>query len=244
MPHQLIKNIIELGENQTVEFKSSFNDSAIETISAFSNTKGGSLFIGIDNNGEPIKGFSVGIETIQKWLNEIKIKTQPSIIPDINLVSYKEEPIVEIKVQEFPIKPVAFKGRYYKRQANSNQQLSPVQIADLNLQSLQVSWDSYPSTSKTLKILDKEKINKFLLKVNSSGRFYFEGSPMDFLKKLKFITDDSISNAAYLLFAKDEIEYNIHLGRFKSESTIIDDRILKLTLFQAVEETMKYYISN
>jgi ATP-dependent DNA helicase RecG len=109
-----LQKIIDEGESETVEFKSSFNDAAIETITAFSNNKGGRIFIGLNNTGEPVKGFSVGTETIQKWQNEIKIKTQPSIIPDINFVNYKTLEIVEIKVQEFPIKPVAFKGRYFK----------------------------------------------------------------------------------------------------------------------------------
>ena len=114
MDFQNIQDIIKGGENEKVEFKSNFNDSVIETISAFSNNRGGRIFVGLNNEGEPVKGFAIGTETIQKWLNEIKLKTQPSIIPDIDTVIYKKKQIIEIKVQEFPIKPVSFKGRYFK----------------------------------------------------------------------------------------------------------------------------------
>lgn len=38
--------------------------------------------------------------------------------------------------------------------------------------------------------------------------------------------------------------YNIHIGRFKTPSTIIDDRMIRATLFDAVEECMKYILSH
>ncbi|HUZ59941.1 MAG TPA: ATP-binding protein [Hanamia sp.] len=49
-----------LKENVHNELKSSFGDAAIETLSAFANTKGGSVYIGGDDKGKPVKGFSIG----------------------------------------------------------------------------------------------------------------------------------------------------------------------------------------
>lgn len=49
-------------------------------------------------------GVTVGKETIPKWINEIKQKTQPAIIPDIEVVAIKEYNTVVIKVSEFPVK--------------------------------------------------------------------------------------------------------------------------------------------
>ncbi|AIM35482.1 hypothetical protein KO02_01510 [Sphingobacterium sp. ML3W] len=54
-----------LKENLHTEFKSSFNDSVIESLSACANTKGGRVLIGIDDKGNPVKGFSVGDESLQ-----------------------------------------------------------------------------------------------------------------------------------------------------------------------------------
>lgn len=45
-----------------------------------------------------------------------------------------------------------------------------------------------------------------------------------------------------MLFAADNTEYNVHLGRFKTPSFIIDDKMFNPTLFEAVEETMNYII--
>lgn len=58
-----IQKLIQAGESDTIEFKLSFNDETIETVVAFSNTSGGSVFIGIDDNGKFV-GVTVGQETM------------------------------------------------------------------------------------------------------------------------------------------------------------------------------------
>jgi ATP-dependent DNA helicase RecG len=77
------------GETQHIEFKSGFNEDVIETLTAFANTKGGRVLVGVKNDGEPVKNFTVGEESLQQWLNEIKTKTQPAIIPNAEVIEYK-----------------------------------------------------------------------------------------------------------------------------------------------------------
>ncbi|WEK17433.1 MAG: putative DNA binding domain-containing protein [Candidatus Pedobacter colombiensis] len=138
-------------ENIHTEFKSSFNDGVIESLVAFANTKGGKVLIGLDNAGNPVKGFSIGSETLQKWINEIKNKTQPSIIPDAEIIKISDAKAAELSVKEFPIKPASFRGRYFKRVGNSNHQLSLNEISELHLRSFNLSWDSYVNPDYTIK---------------------------------------------------------------------------------------------
>ena len=93
-------------ENKFIEFKSSFNEEAMETLSAFANSKGGKVIIGVNDKGIPVKNFKIGTENIQRWLNEFKTKTQPSIIADYDVVQTNGVDVVEFSVQEYPIKPV------------------------------------------------------------------------------------------------------------------------------------------
>lgn len=150
-----------LKEDSKTEFKSSFNDGVIESLSAFANTKGGRVLVGISDNGKPIKGFTTGDETLQNWINEVKNKTQPSIIPDANIINIEDINVAELAISEFPIKPIAFKGRYYKRMGNSNHLLNSSQVSDLHIQSLQLSWDSYPFSHRTFK--DFNRNNQVIL---------------------------------------------------------------------------------
>lgn len=238
-----LRNLVLKGESEILEFKENFNDVAIESIVAFANTKGGEVLIGVSNQGE-IKGVQIGKETIQKWLNEIKVKTQPSIIPSFQIYNDELKTVIGIQVQEFPVKPLSSKGRYYKRIGNSNHQLSPIEITDLNLKSLQLSWDAYWMTGKSIVDLDVLKIEKFIQRVNTSGRFRLTGEWKKDLEKLKLINENQITNAAWLLFANDTTSYNVHVGRFKTPSLIIDDKMLNGTLFEVVEEVMNYLLSH
>jgi ATP-dependent DNA helicase RecG len=236
-------NRLNITEDQHTEFKLSFQEKVIETLAAFANTSGGTVYVGVGDDGE-IAGIETGKETIQKWLNDIKLKTQPSIIPTVSQHTSHDKTYVKIQVQEFPIKPVSYRGRYYKRINNSNHQLTPLEISELNMQTLQVSWDSYPALNATLEDIDWNKVRNFIGKVNKTGRFQLPDNLEDSLKKLKLINNLKVSNAALLLFAKEDIIYNVHLGRFKTPSLIIDDRVLRLSLFEAVEETIKYLVSH
>lgn len=194
-------------ENQNTEYKSSFNDGVIETLTAFANSKGGQVWVGVNGSGEPVSGFSIGEESIQNYLNEIKNKTRPAIIPDAEIQAVNGKEVLVFSIHEFPIKPVSFKGRYYKRVKNSNHQLSPQEISDLLLQSLQISWDSYPYKQATYNDLNEEKIISFIKRVNEGGRFLLPDDPKVALAKLKLIGNDVVSNAAMILFSKENLFY-------------------------------------
>ena len=131
-------------ETQHIEFKPNFNEDVIETLVAFANTKGGKVLVGIDDKGNPIRNFTIGKESIQHWVNEVKTKTQPQIIPDCEIVDYSGSQIVEFFVQEYPIKPVSTRGKCFKRVGNSNHLLSVDEIANEHLKTIISSWDMYP----------------------------------------------------------------------------------------------------
>lgn len=114
-----LKALIQQGESETLEFKQSFDKEAIETVCAFANAKGGQILIGVTDEGA-LKGVQVSDETIQQYLNQIKTQTEPGLVVDIEAHQFDNKTLLTIKIGEFPIKPVSFKGRFYKRKANSN----------------------------------------------------------------------------------------------------------------------------
>lgn len=235
--------MIALGESENLEFKASFGKEAIETICAFTNHKGGVVLVGVEDSGK-IVGVSCSPETVQAWVNQVKQSTMPSIIPDVELATLDSKQVAAIRVGEFPVKPVACRDRYFKRVANSNHRLSLTEIANLHLQSLQLSWDSYLDVSSTLVDLDRDKIRMFLGRVNKGGRFRVDGEWQAVLGKLGYLKEDRPTHAAILLFGRNDPPYALHVGRFKTASTIIDDRMIRGTLFQVVEESMKFILSH
>lgn len=105
------QNIVQVGEGLHSEFKTSFKEDVIETLVAFSNAKGGAVYIGITDKGN-ISGVNIGKETLQNWINEVKNKTMPQIIPDAEIHTVNGKEVVSFYVSEYPVKPVSTRGRY------------------------------------------------------------------------------------------------------------------------------------
>lgn len=231
-------------EDTITEFKSNCTDGVIESLVAFANTKGGSVYVGIDDSGSPVNVFNIGPESLQKRINEIKMKTQPSIIPDADIVRIEGHEVAKLSIMEFPVKPVSFKGRYYRRINNSNHQLNASEISDLYMQSLQLSWDSYLYPKAEFDDLNEDKVIHFIEKVNDGGRFSLPSNPYEALLMLKLIKENGVTNAAMILFSKENLFYNVHVGRFKTQSFIIDERMIRGNLFDVVDETVRFINSH
>jgi len=228
---------LQITESLQTEYKSNFNDTVIETLTAFANTKGGKVIIGVDNSGNPLKNFSV----VQKWVNEVKNKTRPSIIPDIEAVIYEGHTVIEMSMNEFPIKPIAFKGRYYKRVENSNHQLSLGEITHLHLKTFNNSWDSYITNDYTPESISIEKVNRFIDKANKLKENPIADDPLTVLYKYELIKESQLTNACHLLFSDKEVfQATIEMGRFSAPTLIKDAQTLRSDLFSEVEKVLQF----
>ena len=183
IPANKIKKWLKEGESDTLEFKTSFNTECIESLVAFANTKGGNVCVGISDDCK-IKGVALGNETLPQWVNEIKSKTEPSLIPDIDAVVVDGKNVVVIRADEYPVKPISVQGKYYRRISKSNHLMNAAEVSDCYLKTMQYSWDSYTRPDTTLEDLDNFRIERFLNRINEKGRIRLEGSALDKLRKL------------------------------------------------------------
>ncbi|MGI6393716.1 MAG: ATP-binding protein [bacterium] len=179
-------------------------------------------------------------ESTQRWLNEIKTKTSPSLFPDIEEIQLNGKKILWLKIDEFPIKPVSYQGRYYKRAQNSNHQMSLGEISDMYLKTFNSSWDYYTDEEHSLDDISFEKIEKVMAILKERGMDIRE-TPIEFLKKLDLIKDDRPTKGCYLLFLKDfSILTTIELGRFQTETVIKDSHRLQSDVLNEVEGVMDF----
>lgn len=244
-----LQKLTKKGESNILEFKENFDKETIETAGAFANTKGGTILIGISDRGK-IKGLSLGKETLRKWANQISQSTEPSIIPEIGIEEVDDKRVVCICIAEFPIKPVSVKGRYFKRVGNSNRVMSSQEIAQMHLYSTGMSWDALLPKDANIDDIDVGKIKKYVRSANATGRRKIgdDENPLNVLEKLELIKDGRPTWAAILLFGKKPqfqlLQAQIHCGRFKGETTIIDDRMIGGTVIEQVNEAMDFILKN
>jgi len=232
------------GESEVAEFKTSFQDKAIETLVAFANTRGGTVYIGVEDNGE-VKGVKVGKETIQEWLNEIKIKTYPSLFPEVDLVDMDGKVIVAFVQNTYPIRPVAFRGKYYKRTGNANHQLSVSEVADMHLRTINSSWDYYIRKQMTTADISSEKVQRAIAVIAKRNPDYTIESVDEFLRKHELVQGDSITNGCFLMFTcQNTYHTTIQMGLFASETVIKDDVTSTADILSQVEDVMGFIVKH
>jgi ATP-dependent DNA helicase RecG len=144
-------------------------------------------------------------------------------------------------VQEYPLKPVACKGRYFRRHGAANHLLTADEIVELKLQSINSSFDSF-LVDGGIDRLDNDVLRKFSEDITNSGRYNPTGDISIDLDKLGFTENGRLTRAAELLFGNHHTA--IHLGRFKSRDTIVDDLVIRAPLILAVDLAMDFMKKN
>ena len=232
-------NSIPENESLTVEFKSSFNIEVIETLVAFANSKGGSVYIGI-NDKRKIVGITLNKETVQQLVNEVKSKTAPILIPDAEVSEFEGKQVLQLSIQEYPIKPVSVQGKYFKRIKNSTHQMTINEVVNMHLQTMNSSWDAYIDPIHSIEDLSLEKVQKAIDLLRSRGRNITE-DPLSFLVKYDMLREEKITNAAFLLFHKnDHIISTIEFGFFQSDIIIKDSLRSKSDILTQIDEVMNF----
>ncbi len=92
--------------------RQSWHDDYRKWICAFANTEGGTLYIGVDDNGE-----ICGIDNAQRLSEDIsdKIRSTMGIICHVSTLSADDgKDYIRIDVDSYSY-PVSFRGKYYKR---------------------------------------------------------------------------------------------------------------------------------
>jgi len=114
-------------ESMIIEFQTMFCDDVIETLVAFANTVGGTVYIGIAVNGE-INGLTINEETLELWNNTIRSSTTPRLLPECKILTIEDKLVVSVHIDSSKFKPISFKGRFFKRIGSINQFMSAEEI--------------------------------------------------------------------------------------------------------------------
>ena len=85
MQTEEVMALIQQGEGQNIEFKTSFAEKreAIESLCAFANADGGTVLLGVRNDGT-VCGISLGKKTLEDFANRVRSNTEPPLTPRIS----------------------------------------------------------------------------------------------------------------------------------------------------------------
>ena len=227
------------GESEHLAFRLFFGHETIETLVAFANLHGGVLLLGISELRE-IKGIPNAKENIGQWLHAIHVRTTPRLFPNTEIIEVEGKSVVCISVTEYPVKPVASEGKYYKRIGKFNQELTVREVIDFRRQFLDSCWDSKLRSDKTIVDISFTKLHQLIERISRKRQCPPE-EPLAFLRKYSLAEENAVTNACWLLLLPGESPETVfELGRFSSPTVASDTLTLKSDLFTEAEEAMRF----
>lgn len=229
-------------ETNKLEYKREYTDDIKYTVIAFANTEGGKLYLGIDDDGEPIGVHDVD-ETMLKSTNIIRdaIKPDVTLFTDCRLEKLAGKNVICITVHRGTARPyyLASKGirpsGVYVRQGASSVPASDAAILKMIKET---SGDSYEQ---------ERSLNQLLTFTYSSA--YFLKKNIDFgipqMRSLQLISQDGTYNNLALLLS-DQCPHSLKIAVFQGsrKSIFLDRREFTGSLLQQLDEASAYIALN
>lgn len=240
-------NAIQNGEGKNVEFKEKLpsNQVIAKTVIAFSNTAGGKLIIGVNDQGE-VTGIKPDIDILEmqdKVASIIYDNCYPNVLPDIYTTTIDNKVILIIEIYRGNLLPYYLKkyGKnegVYIRIGATNRKASYENILELERQRMNVSYDQEINREVDFHTLDLSSISERFDKANKT----FDESVM---KNLKLILDENgalyPSNGLLILLGKFE-HVRMKCSRFKGTTmdVFIDRKEYDGDLLSQLENTENF----
>jgi ATP-dependent DNA helicase RecG len=227
-------------ETQNVEFKSGWRDEYLKVICAFSNSDGGVLLIGLNDNGKP-----AGVKNLRKLLEDLpnKIRNKLGVTPSVEVENRDETDIIKVTVEPQAV-AVSYNGRYYLRSGSNNFELEGNELIEFLLKKRGKSWDEILEKGADFGDINQDTIEEF--KRHARDRVPSISIEKDYkmiLKKLGLVEENELKRAALLLFGKNPQEFHLNaylkIGKFLSETDILTSDLVKGNLFEQLENTLE-----
>ncbi len=229
------------GETEKLEFKRSLaeKEEILRTIVAFSNVSGGTILVGVSEEGEVI-GLTLNKGDLEDLENSINQLIEPKVYPELQLVPYNNKLILKANVNEGFNKPYLYKGACYVRRGNVTRRLDRDGV--VGLLTRKATFDSIIFEGEFKP--DMDLIEEFLRRAKDRRRMKIESSsPGSVLRKMGLIHEGKTRNGAALLFSWDCSSYFpqaiIKIGYFEGEK-VLDETLIEGPLQVQVEKATDF----
>lgn len=230
----------------------------IKSVSAFANTKGGKVMVGMDDTGRII-GVQIGKATIEDLTNRIAQNTDPKIYPRVSVKDVEGKKVIAIEVEESLDKLVLAFGRPFKRVGKSTVRISKDEYESMILEKHKerLQFGKQICKDAELEDMDKKKVNWYVKK-REKIRKIKKPKDMSYRELLvnigaahRIANKIVATNAGVLFFGKYPKRFftqsQLRIVKFKGERVIhpvIDRLDCANTLWEMVEEAEEFIRKN
>lgn len=211
--------ILKIGESINTEFKSWNKVSdmkkrinlAVDELIAFANNKGGTLYFGVEDNGE-VTGCD-GNYDLQNIIESIYEKTRPSIFVDPEEIEYNGKKVIALTVASDGITHATTDGRYLKRLGKNSKPFYPDEMSNRYSEIQSSDFSGRILSDSTEDDINKLEVYKLKekLKARNPESTLADMEDIAFLRDLALVKSDSGNiklTVAGLLFVGKEQAIN------------------------------------
>lgn len=200
-------------ETRTQEFKETITNTFLKTVSAFSNYDGGTIYFGIDDDGN-IKG----LKDVKQACLDIENKINDSISPQPNytLEIQNNDQTIKLTVKSGIQKPYLYKSKAFKRNDTATIEADTLELSRLILEGKNISFEELPCRQQELsfEILHR-KLKEYI---------QIEAFNQDTLRTLNLYDNNNGYNNAAAILADTNHFPGIDIVKFGENISIIQKR--------------------
>jgi ATP-dependent DNA helicase RecG len=239
MTEQELNTIIQTGEGYKIEFKRNVNTDLSKELVAFSNSSGGRIFIGMDDDGT-LPGVTVD-NALKSKVEMMARDCDPSVV--ISLEVFNK--ILIIHVPEGQNKPYRCTGGFYLRNGASSVKLSTEEIREFFAAEGKVHFDEMPSSLTYPGAVSEEVIKRYMQLSDISSAI----NQKQLLFNLGVLSNSEparINNTGILFFTQSPVQYlpqtavTCVVCKGITKVDILDKKTFEFDLIGNIDEAMAF----
>jgi ATP-dependent DNA helicase RecG len=248
-----LDKLIAQGENSGLEFKSvkvSVDKIAKEFV-AFSNSQGGILLLGVEDNGD-ITGVQESNKNYEEWITNIaRNNVNPPIDIEIERINYQTKIVYKIEIPKGKDKPYqTYQHQFLIRIGSTNRIATQAELMRLFQQSGVFHYDQIAVDRTSIKNLNLNKIDQYF--DNYQIDFLQEENPDSILINTDILTDSGqATTAGLLIFGINPQRYLhnasisfAHFAGLDITEELIDKQVVTGTLDFQIDTTLAIIKNN
>ena len=171
MTPEELGQLIRGGENSSVEFKREAvaNHDLAKELAAFLNLQGGTVLLGVDDDGRIV---GAERERLEDWVAELcRVKLEPQVLPSLAWVRDAEpgKHVLAVSVTTGPDKPYARvhnnRKTYYVRVGGTSREASREELERMYQASGRLHYGLKPVPGADVSVLDRRRLRDYLTRV-------------------------------------------------------------------------------
>lgn len=200
-------------ETRTLEFKETITNTFLKTVSAFSNYDGGTIYFGIDDDGN-IKG----LKDVKQACLDIENKINDSISPQPNYTMeiQNNDQTIKLTIKSGIQKPYLYKSKAFKRNDTATIEADTLELSRLILEGKNISFEELPCRQQELSF---EILHRKL-----KEHIQIEAFNQDTLRTLNLYDNNNGYNNAAAILADTNHFPGIDIVKFGENISIIQKR--------------------